>query len=87
MFHDMFVQTVCFTICLFISPDLDRRRAPKKWIINPERPRTDLKSRIRSHRATLASKYGLPNSTNGQYTLLAQGTKNETSTKNEGVTR
>jgi hypothetical protein len=32
-FHDMFVQRdpnlFCFTICLFISPDLDGHRAPK----------------------------------------------------------
>ena len=41
MFHDMFVHdmfticsivlspdTICFTICLFISPDLDGHRAP-----------------------------------------------------------
>jgi hypothetical protein len=26
-FHDMFSTTICFTICLFISPDLDGQRA------------------------------------------------------------
>jgi hypothetical protein len=30
--------TVCFTICLFISPDLDGHRAPKKSM-TPESPR------------------------------------------------
>jgi hypothetical protein len=33
MFDDMFgticTITICFTICLFISPDLDGQRAPK----------------------------------------------------------
>jgi hypothetical protein len=26
LFHDMFAFTICFTICLFISPDLDGNR-------------------------------------------------------------
>ena len=36
MFHDMlfisfcYVSTICFTICLFISPDLDGNRAPER---------------------------------------------------------
>ena len=32
----LFISPVCFTICLFISPDLDGYRAPKG--INPTRP-------------------------------------------------
>jgi hypothetical protein len=31
MFHDMFGM-LCFTICLFISPDLDGQRAPKCYV-------------------------------------------------------
>jgi len=29
-------NTICFTICLFISPDLDGHRAPKKSINTSE---------------------------------------------------
>ena len=38
MFHifDTLDTLICFTICLFISPDLDGYRAPKR--INPTRP-------------------------------------------------
>jgi hypothetical protein len=28
-FHDWFHDWICFTICLFISPELDGQRAPK----------------------------------------------------------
>ena len=35
--------TICFTICLFISPDLDGYRAPRG--INPTRPTSDTRSR------------------------------------------
>jgi len=36
-FHDMFVLDICFTICLFISPDLEGYRY--RAYIDPARPR------------------------------------------------
>ena len=32
------LQTICFTICLFISPDLDGHRAPKNESFTPRDP-------------------------------------------------
>jgi len=40
MFHDMF--TICFTICLFISPDLDGHRAPKMKYVHDTNSRANL---------------------------------------------
>ena len=50
--------TICFTICLFISPDLDGYRAPQKALTlqDPQ----GLETQIRSHRVMFASKYRLP---------------------------
>jgi len=42
------------------KPGLRRAHGTRKWIINPERPRADLKSQIRSQRVTVSSKHRLP---------------------------
>jgi hypothetical protein len=65
MFHDIFtipVCLICFTICLFISPDLDGNRGTSTIITKmcPERPTKGPETQIRSHRLTFSSKYRLP---------------------------
>jgi hypothetical protein len=55
---DRCVFTICFTICLCISPDLDGNRGITKMC--PERPTKGPKTQIRSHGTAGASNHRLP---------------------------